>query len=58
MSELHRITLNAAQLGGRPCIRGPRMRVRDVLDLLAGGAGREAILAESDRVPDPSRCPG
>ena len=46
MSELHRITVDAGQLGGRPCIRGTRMRVRDVLDLLAGGAGREEILAD------------
>jgi uncharacterized protein (DUF433 family) len=35
MSELHRITVNPGQCGGRPCIRGLRVRVKDVLDLLA-----------------------
>ena len=46
MSELHRITTRPEQLGGRPCIRGLRVRVKDVLDLLAAGAGREEILAD------------
>lgn len=46
MSELHRITVNSEQLGGRPCIRGLRLRVRDVLGLLASGASREEILAD------------
>ena len=32
--------------GGRPCIRGLRIRVKDVLDLLAAGATREEILAD------------
>ena len=30
-----RITVNPKQCGGRPCIRGMRIRVTDVLDLLA-----------------------
>lgn len=46
MSELHRITVNRDQCGGRPCIRGLRIRVRDVLELLAAGASREEILAD------------
>ena len=46
MSELHRITVNPGQCGGRPCIRGLRIRVKDVLDLLAAGATREEILAD------------
>ena len=46
MSELHRITLNPQQCGGRPCIRGSRIRVKDVLDLLAAGAAREEILSD------------
>ena len=46
MSELHRITVNPGQCGGRPCIRGLRVRVKDVLDLLAEGATREEILAD------------
>ncbi len=46
MSELHRITVNPEQCGGRPCIRGLRIRVRDILDLLAAGASREEILED------------
>ncbi len=46
MSEMHRITVDAAQCGGRPCIRGLRIRVRDVLDLLAAGADRAEILED------------
>lgn len=46
MSELHRITVNPEICGGRPCIRGMRIRVKDVLDLLAAGATREEILED------------
>ncbi len=46
MSELHRITVNPEQCGGRPCIRGMRIRVKDILDLLASGADREEILED------------
>lgn len=45
MSELHRITFNPEQCGGRPCIRGLRIRVKDVLDMLASGASEADILA-------------
>lgn len=41
-----RITTNPAQCGGRPCIRGMRIRVVDVLDLLAAGLTQEEILEE------------
>ena len=41
-----RITVNPQQCGGRPCIRGMRIRVTDVLDLLAHGLSPEQILAE------------
>ena len=34
------------QCGGRPCLRGLRIRMKDVLDLLAAGAGRGEILAD------------
>ena len=44
MSELHRVTIDPALCGGRPCLRGLRIRVKDVLDLLAAGASREEIL--------------
>ena len=43
---LKRITFNPEQCGGRPCVRGMRIRVSDVLDLLAAGAGREEIIAD------------
>jgi uncharacterized protein (DUF433 family) len=43
---LERITINARQCGGRPCIRGMRIRVSDVLDLFAAGLDAEQILAE------------
>ncbi len=41
-----RITVDPAVCGGRPCIRGLRIRVRDVLDLLAAGATRDEILED------------
>ncbi len=41
---LKRITIEAGKCGGRPCIRGSRMRVVDVLELLSSGAGIEEIL--------------
>lgn len=43
---LDRITINPNQCGGRPCIRGMRIRVIDVLGLLAAGQSREEILAD------------
>jgi uncharacterized protein (DUF433 family) len=46
MSALARITVNPVVCGGRPCVRGFRIRVKDVLDLLAAGATREEILAD------------
>jgi len=41
-----RITTDPKQCGGRPCIRGMRIRVADVLDLLAAGLSREEVLGE------------
>ncbi len=47
MAELmDRITVNPEQCGGRPCIRGMRIRVSDVLDLLANGLSPEKIVKE------------
>ena len=43
---MERITVNPKQCGGRPCIRGMRIRVTDVLNLLAHDLTREQILAE------------
>lgn len=41
-----RITFNPNQCGGRPCIRGMRIRVKDVLDLLAAGVPQSDILED------------
>lgn len=41
-----RITVDPEQCGGRPCIRGMRIRVIDVLDLLANGLSPEQVLEE------------
>ena len=46
MTEMQRITVEPNQCGGRPCLRGLRIRVKDVLDLLAAGASREEILQD------------
>lgn len=43
---LSRITIEAGKCGGRPCIRGLRIRVSDVLELLANGADEREILAD------------
>ncbi|MBL9116455.1 MAG: DUF433 domain-containing protein [Verrucomicrobiaceae bacterium] len=41
-----RITFNPNQCGGRPCIRGMRIRVKDVLDLKAAGVSDDEILED------------
>lgn len=41
-----RITIDPEQCGGRPCVRGMRIRVTDVLDLLANGLTAEQVLKE------------
>jgi uncharacterized protein (DUF433 family) len=41
-----RITVNPRQCGDRPCIRGMRIRVIDILELLAAGLSFEQILEE------------
>lgn len=46
MSQLHRITVDANICGGRPTIRSLRIRVKDVLDLLAAGADKAEILTD------------
>jgi uncharacterized protein (DUF433 family) len=45
-NHLDRITSDPNVLGGRPCIRGQRIRVTDILELLAGGATPAEILAD------------
>lgn len=43
---MDRITFNPNQCGGRPCIRGMRIRVKDVLDLLAAGVSEADVLSD------------
>lgn len=47
-----RITFDPAVMGGRPCIRGLRVRVTDILDLLAAGATRADILRDYPYLED------
>lgn len=46
LERLNRITIEPGKCGGRPCIRGLRIRVSDVLELLGAGASYEEILAD------------
>jgi uncharacterized protein (DUF433 family) len=43
---LQRITIEAGKCGGRPCIRGLRIRVTDILELLSAGASFDEILKD------------
>lgn len=43
---LKRITIDPAVCGGRPCVRGMRIRVSDVLDLLAAGLSPQQVIEE------------
>lgn len=47
---LERITFNPRQCGGKPCIRNMRIRVTDVIELLAAGLTPEQIVTEE--LPD------
>lgn len=51
-SELWRITFNPAILAGKPCIRSMRIRVFDILEMLAYGATRQGILADFPYLQD------
>jgi uncharacterized protein (DUF433 family) len=48
MNLLNRITIEPDKCGGRPCIRGFRIRVSDILELIASGASTDEILADYD----------
>jgi uncharacterized protein (DUF433 family) len=41
-----RITFNPRQCGGQPCIRGMRIRVADILEMLASGVSQDELLAD------------
>jgi uncharacterized protein (DUF433 family) len=45
-ADLSRITVTAGQRSGQPCIRGLRVTVWDVLDMLASGMTEDEILRE------------
>lgn len=45
-SLLDRITSDPAQCGGKPCIRGMRIRVADILEMLAANLPTDQILAD------------
>jgi len=45
-SLLNRITIEPGKCGGRPCIRGLRIRVTDILGLLSAGASHQEILED------------
>jgi uncharacterized protein (DUF433 family) len=49
---LQRITIDPEKCGGRPCIRGLRIRVQDIIGLLASGASREEILQDYPYLED------
>ena len=44
--KIDRITLDPAVMGGKPCVRGLRITVTDVLEYLAGGMTQDEILAD------------
>lgn len=50
---LERITFNPNQCGGKPCVRNMRIRVTDVIELLANGLTPEQIIEEE--LPDLER---
>jgi uncharacterized protein (DUF433 family) len=53
MSNLRqRITIDPEKCGGRPCIRGLRVRVQDIIGLLAAGASRHEILDDYPYLED------
>ena len=49
---LKRITIEADKCGGKPCIRKLRIRVRDVLDMLASGMTNKEILEDFPYLED------
>ncbi len=46
LAILERITMTPGKCGGKPCIRGMRIRVSDVLEMLAEGVSQKEILAD------------
>jgi uncharacterized protein (DUF433 family) len=46
MKYADRITFNPNQCGGHPCVRGMRIRVKDVLGMMADGVSESEILSD------------
>ncbi|BBO21109.1 MAG: DUF433 domain-containing protein [Burkholderiales bacterium] len=46
MDHIERITIEPGKCGGRPCIRGMRIRVRDILEMLGEGVPMDEILED------------
>jgi uncharacterized protein (DUF433 family) len=51
-SALARISIDPEICGGRPCIRGTRMRISDLIEMLASGATKTDILADYDNLTE------
>ena len=51
-SALARISIDPEICGGRPCIRGTRMRISDLIEMLAFGATKTDILADYDNLTE------
>ena len=51
-SHMGRITIEPGKCGGRPCIRGMRIRVTDILSLLGSGASHQEILEDYPELED------
>ena len=51
-TTVDRITVDPEICGGRPCIRGLRVRVKDILEMLAGGSTRAEILDDFPYLED------
>lgn len=45
-SLLSRITIESGKCGGKPCIRGMRIRISDILEMMGEGVSMEQILAD------------
>ena len=48
LNYANRITFDPEQCGGRPCVRHYRIRVKDVLDMMAAGVPESEILKDYD----------
>ncbi|MEO8354245.1 MAG: DUF433 domain-containing protein [Chthoniobacteraceae bacterium] len=46
MKYLDRITFDPGPCGGRPCLRGMRIRVKDLLEMLTDNVGENEIRAD------------